>query len=89
MKTFNPPPLSTVSKLSDAGYKVLARLQRGCAYRVHGAWRFRGSHSPINGATVVLLLTKGLAERVHIDSHVQVRITPAGSLVNRKSLPRQ
>jgi hypothetical protein len=76
--------LSKVSTLSAAGYKVLGQLQKGRAYRVHGAWRLRGTHAPLSGATVGVLLTKGLAERVDVERHVEVRITPAGSSVNRQ-----
>jgi transcriptional regulator with XRE-family HTH domain len=70
--------------ISPAGYKVLGGLQKGCAYQVQGAWRFRGSHSPIREPTLANLLAKGLAERVETDQHAQIRITEAGRSVNRE-----
>jgi hypothetical protein len=77
-----PTPASPIASLSIAlsepGHKVLRLLFRGCAYRVHGAWRFRGSQTPANNATLVNLINKGLAERVEIAGHTQIRITPAG-----------
>src|ERR1700679_3840495 len=71
--------------LSPAGYKVLGRLQKGCAYQVQGAWRFRGSHSPTREPTLACLLARGLAERVETDWHAQIRITDAGRSLNRES----
>ena len=76
---------ATRPSLSPAGYKVLGLLQRGCAYQVQGAWRFRGSRSPIRKRTLARLLTKGLVERVETDKHAQIRITEAGRSVNRES----
>jgi hypothetical protein len=84
------PLLSTASELlalSHAGYKLLRRLQKGRAYRVHGAWRFRGSHAFIHSATVLDLVAKGLAERVDIGGLPQVRVTPAGSSVKPAARP--
>jgi hypothetical protein len=77
---------ATQLALSSAGYKVLRRLQKGSAYQVHGAWRFRGLRSPISEPTLLSLLAKGLAERVEIDGLVQIRINPAGCRSTRKSL---
>jgi hypothetical protein len=74
--------------LSPAGYKVLGLLDKGCAYQVHGAWRFRGRHRCVKELTFLRLLANGLAERVETDRHLQIRITPAGRSVNRE-IPRQ
>jgi hypothetical protein len=68
--------------LSRAGFKVLGRLQRSCAYQVHGAWRFRGMRNRVKEPTILALLARGLAERVETDRQTQVRITPAGRWVN-------
>lgn len=76
---------TTRSSLSPAGYKVLGLLQKGCAYQVQGAWRFRGSRSLIRKPTLARLLTRGLVERVETDKHAQIRITEAGRSVNRES----
>ena len=73
--------------LSPAGYKVLGLLRKGCAYQVQGAWRFRGSHSPVREPTLASLLARGLAERVETNNHAQVRITEAGRSVNRVGPP--
>ena len=81
-----PPDGMKLPALTPAGYKVLRLLQKGCAYQARGAWRFRGSHGPTNGRTLVGLLEKGLAERVEIDRHAQVRITAAGRLVHLERL---
>ena len=78
----------TPSALSPAGYRLLGLLERGCAYQVHGAWRFRGMHSCVKELTFLSLLANGLAERVETDRHLQIRITPAGRSVNRE-IPRQ
>ena len=78
---------ATQLALSSAGYKVLRRLQKGCAYQVHGAWRLRGLRSPISEPTLLSLLAKGLVERVEIDGLVQIRINPAGRSVNQKKPP--
>jgi hypothetical protein len=67
--------------LSTAACKVLARLKRGPAYRVGNAWRFRGVRTPAAGATIDMLLVKGLAERFDTDTYSGVRITPAGRLL--------
>ena len=74
--------------LSPAGYKVLGLLDKGCAYQIHGAWRFRGQHRCVKELTFLRLLANGLAERVESDRHMQIRITPAGRSVNRE-IPRQ
>ena len=74
--------------LSPAGYKVLGLLEKGCAYQVHGAWRFRGQHRCVKELTFLRLLASGLAERVETDRHLQIRITPAGRSVNRE-IPRR
>jgi hypothetical protein len=74
--------------LSPAGYKVLGLLEKGCAYQVHGAWRFRGQHRCVKELTFLRLLANGLAERVETDRHLQIRITPAGRSVHRE-IPRQ
>jgi hypothetical protein len=85
-----PPLLNGLQlpALSPAGYRVLRLLQKGSAYQARGTWRFRGSHSPTNGRTLVGLLAKGLAERVEIDRRAQVRITMAGRSVSLEG-PRQ
>ena len=70
--------------LSPAGYRVLGLLERGCAYQIHGAWRFRGQHRCVKELTFLRLLANGLAERVETDRHLQIRITPAGRSVNRE-----
>ncbi len=82
-----PPTASRLPTLSDPGQKALRLLQRGCAYRVHGAWRFRGLHTPANNATLVNLINKGLAEIVEIAGHTQIRITPAGISAKSGVLP--
>ena len=69
---------ATQLALSSAGYKVLRRLQKGSAYQVHGAWRFRGLRSPISEPTLLSLLAKGLAERVEIDGLVQIELIRPG-----------
>ena len=51
--------------------------------------RFRWSHGPTNGRTLDDLLEKGLAERVEIDRHAQVRITMAGRSVHLEGSRRQ
>jgi hypothetical protein len=79
---------SRPSPLSPAGYRVLGLLEKGCAYQVHGAWRFRGRHSCVKELTFLSLLANGLAERVETDRHQQIRITPAGRSVCRE-IPRQ
>src|ERR1700722_9352886 len=76
------------SLLSPAGYRVLGLLEKGCAYQVHGAWRFRGLLSCVKELTFLSLLANGLAERVETDRHQQIRITPAGRSVCRE-IPRQ
>jgi hypothetical protein len=73
-----------LSALSPAGYKVLGLLEKGCAYQVHGAWRFRGRHRCVKELTFLRLLANGFAERVETDRHLQIRITPAGRSVNRE-----
>jgi hypothetical protein len=73
--------------LSPAGYKVLGLLDKGCAYQVHGAWRFRGRHRCVKELSFLRLLANGWAERVETDRHLQIRITPAGRSVNRE-IPR-
>jgi hypothetical protein len=79
------PAAAWLLALSPAGYKVLGRLRKGCAYQVQGAWRFRGSHGPIREPTLASLLAKGLAERVETDQHAQIRITDAGRSVTRET----
>jgi len=80
-----PPPIAPkILALSDPGYKALRKLEKGCAYRMHGAWRFRGSHSAAHNATLVVLLAKGLAELVDIGGLAQVRITKAGRTARRE-----
>jgi hypothetical protein len=86
MKLRPPRPAGAwLLALSPAGYKVLGRLQKGCAYQVQGAWRFRGSHSPTREPTLARLLAKGLAERVETGRHARIRITDAGRSFNRAS----
>jgi hypothetical protein len=77
------------SVLSAAGYAVLSLLDKGCAYQVHGRWRFRGRHSCVRDVTFVPLLANGFAERVKTERHLEIRITPAGRSVNQESNPRQ
>jgi hypothetical protein len=69
---------ATPSALSPASYRVLRRLEKGCAYKVHGAWRVRGLHSPVSEPTLLSLLAKGLAERIEFDLFAQIRITATG-----------
>jgi hypothetical protein len=73
-----------LSALSPADYKVLRLLQKGCAYQVRGAWRFRGLRACIKERALVSLLERGLAERVETERHRQVRVTPAGCAANQK-----
>jgi hypothetical protein len=82
-----PPQIdqSKQPKLSAADYKVLARLQRGCAYQVRGAWRIRGSRDCVKEPALLVLLEKGFAERGNTGPHAQVRITEAGRATNRVS----
>jgi DNA-binding MarR family transcriptional regulator len=85
-----PPPEGTkLPALTPASYRVLRLLQKGSAYQARGTWRFRGSHGPTNGRTLVGLLEKGLAERVEIDRCSQVRITTAGRSVNQEGSRQQ
>jgi hypothetical protein len=74
--------LSTPPALSRAGCEVLGRLQKVCAYQVHGAWRFRGKRNRVKEPTILVLLAKGLAERVETNQQGQIRITSAGRSVN-------
>jgi hypothetical protein len=80
------PPVdeARLSELSPAGYKVLDLLQRGCAYSVRGAWRFRGLHGRVREQAFFSLLARGLAERVETDRYAEMRITPAGTLDQRR-----
>jgi hypothetical protein len=79
----SPPPDGTkLPALTPASYRILRLLQKDCAYQARGTWRFRGSHGPTNVRTLDGLLEKGLAERVEIDRHAQVRITAAGRSVH-------
>jgi hypothetical protein len=77
-------PDCLLSALSPADYKVLRLLQKGCAYQVRGAWRFRGLHTRVVERALVSVLEKGLAERVETEQHRQVKITPAGCAANQK-----
>jgi predicted transcriptional regulator len=70
--------------ISPRDYDVLRLLQKGCAYQMRGAWRFRGVHHHVKERALVSLLEKGLAERVENDRHRQVRITSTGREANRK-----
>jgi len=86
----SPPPVGTkLPALTPASYRILRLLQKGCAYQARGTWRFRGSHGPTNGRTLGGLLEKGLAERVEIDRHAQVRITTAGRSLNLEGSRQQ
>ena len=78
---------ATPLALSAASYRVLRRLEKGCAYKVHGAWRVRGLHSPVSEPTLLSLLAKGLAERIEFDLFVQIRITATGRSACEK-IPR-
>jgi hypothetical protein len=83
----SPAVLNEGARLSDvspAGYVVLGLLDKRCAYQVRGRWRFRGRHSCVRDATFLPLLANGLAEHVETDRHLQIRITPAGRLVNQE-----
>jgi hypothetical protein len=84
-----PPTLNgaTPSTLSPASYRVLRRLEKGCAYKVHGAWRARGLHSPVSEPTLLSLLARGLAERIEFDRFAQIRITATGRSACEK-IPR-
>jgi hypothetical protein len=73
-----------LSALSPADYKVLRLLQKGCAYQVRGAWRFRGLRSRVKERALVSVLEKGLAERVETEQHHQVKITLAGCAANQQ-----
>src|SRR5271170_6248910 len=74
-----------LSALSPADYKVLHLLEKGRAYQVRGAWRFRGLRRRVKERTLVSLLEKGLAERVETEQHRQVRITLAGCAANQNA----
>ena len=74
----------TPTALSAAGYELLGRLQKGCAYQVKGSWRFRGLRSRVKELGLLSLRLKGLAERVETGWHPQFRITPAGRMIHRK-----
>ncbi|MGD0762579.1 MAG: EAL domain-containing protein [Roseiarcus sp.] len=74
-----------LSALSPASYKILGLLQKGCAYSVRGAWRFRGLRGCVNEQAFLSLLANGLAERVETDRYAQVRITPAGRSISAES----
>ena len=64
---------------SPGGRRVLGLLQeKGCAYQVRGAWRFRGLRSHVQRSTIDALLANGLAERVETDRCSEIHITPAG-----------
>jgi hypothetical protein len=90
MKLAPPPPDGTkLPALTPASYRILRLLQKGCAYQARGTWRFRGSHGPTSGRTLDGLLEKGLAERVEIDLHAQVRITTAGRTLNLEGSRQQ
>ena len=78
-----------LSELSPAGQKVLGLLQKGSAYYVLGAWRFRGLRSHVDERTIVSLLEKGLAERIETDQHLELRITSFGRSTNQKSPCRE
>lgn len=81
---FVSPPTNRViaPALSAASYKVLGLLRKGHAYRVRGAWRFRGLRAPVKAQAFHPLLTMGLAEHVEIDRCALMRITPAGRSVS-------
>jgi hypothetical protein len=74
-----------LSTLSPASYKILGLLEKGCAYSVRGAWRFRGLRGCVNEQAFLSLLANGLAERVETDRYAQVRITPAGRSISADS----
>ena len=57
-----------LSALSPADYKVLSLLQKGCAYQVRGAWRFRGSRTRVKERALVSVLEQGLAEGVETNA---------------------
>jgi hypothetical protein len=79
MKITTPPTDgASLSVLSPASYKVLNLLQKGCAYSVRGAWRFRGLRGCVKEQAFLSLLAEGLAERVETDRYAQIRITPSG-----------
>jgi hypothetical protein len=77
-----------LSPMSPASYKVLGLLQKGCAYSVRGAWRFRGLRGRVKEQAFFSLLARGLAERVETDLLPQMRITPAGILDLRRERMR-
>jgi len=58
-----------LSALSPADYKVLRLLQKGYAYQVRGAWRFRGSRARVKERALVSVLEQGLAERIETGQH--------------------
>ncbi len=83
MKAMMPPTGGVKrSALSPAGYKVLGLLQKGCAYSVRGAWRFRGLRGRVQAQAFHSLFARGLAERVETDRYAEARITPAGRSIN-------
>jgi hypothetical protein len=73
----------TPTALSAAGYELLGRLQKGCAYQVNGGWRFRGLRSRVKETGLLSLRLKGLAECVETGRYPQFRITPAGRMIYR------
>lgn len=70
--------------LSPTSNRVLDLLHKGCAYSVRGAWRFRGLHCRVKEQAFQPLLATGLAECVETDRHAEMRITPAGTLDQRR-----
>ncbi len=78
----SPSDGARLSALSPASCKVLGLLHKGCAYRVRGAWRFRGLRGPVKEQAFLSLFAMGLAERVETDRCAQVRITRAGRWVS-------
>lgn len=82
--TMPPFDETRLSALSPASYKVLDLLHKGCAYSVRGAWRFRGLRSRVKEQAFASLLATGLAERVETDRYAEMRITPAGTVDQRR-----
>ena len=79
MSSLRSASAPTGKTLSPAGCKVLALLnKKGCAYRVRGAWRLRGSSRRISEPILLGLLSMGLVERIETDRCAEIRITQIG-----------
>ena len=79
-----PTDEARLSALSPASNRILDLLHKGCAYSVRGSWRFRGLRARVKDQAFASLLATGLAERVETDRYAEMRITPAGTLDQRR-----